>query len=446
MKNRNKILLLFLALSIVSFIVKYDSVNEKKVLEKVNLYVNNISKIHIEDNYYNCYGTIDELFTEEITPLHFNDINPNKTESTLNEYLRDIESSLGDNIVVEISEPIIYSCPYFDRLGDVRPYAIATCTKTININGNKRYYNLIIQIDLNDYKIFSVYSREKHMDLLPECSSKKLNKEEEEKQISIKKQIVEQAKDYLDKGNELFKVNDYIGAKRWYEAVLQILPNNLVAKERINDCNQLINSKIFIDRIESEIKNKNYSFALQLLQEIKDKNFVFEVDWHNERKQFCEIEIKKQKFNSFVLSGDYYFNNHMFDEAKKHYIKAFSLHIDDNMIQNKIKLCNEGNPNYVKNEIKKAYNNAVKSEKNWYDTFKTYLKYEKSGYLTGEHYYFMCLMMLENKKVARKMGYSKSLARSLSIEYYFKSKYLGCSKCDMAFLENQVFTNAIYKH
>ncbi len=444
------ITLYFISVSFSSYDIS--QIDLPQLTELIKSYENYTSKSYIvgseqEEN----IQAIQALFTDPQDADHFNDIKVNRIKSNLFTYLNDVKEVTNNKGSIEANflNTRFYTCPYYSSSSSEN-YAIAVCTKEMIIDKEKFYYNLLFVINItdpDDYVLSGVFSKESHKNYLPSCEAVSLNtKTNTKKNINFENNILNQARKNIEKGDELYKNKNYIEAKNLYQAALEMDPNSLIAKERIQACDKLIDSNRIRNMIETYVDNNNYSDAIQLLNELKKANYTYDENWFNEKKQLCELGIKKQEFESIISSGDYYYDNHMYAEAKKIYSKALNLHIDDDLIYQKIQLCNEGDPNYIKNEIQIAYNNAVKSKKYWTSTFRTYLKYEKSGYLTGENYYFMCLMMLENKKVARAMGYSKSLANSLSVEYFFKAKRLGCSNCDMAFLENQVFTNSIYKH
>src|SRR5690606_18671704 len=112
-------------------------------------------------------------------------------------------------------------------------------------------------------------------------------------------------------------------------------------------------------------------------------------------------------------------NKKMYDEALKHYQEAISYMPNNSYLLQRIEECKRGDTASVAKILQTAYNNAKKSKKNWFDTFNTYASYENTGFLTGEQYYFMCLMMLENyNQIGKKMGYSRNQTYHLARKYF----------------------------
>jgi hypothetical protein len=155
-----------------------------------------------------------------------------------------------------------------------------------------------------------------------------------------------------------------------------------------------------------------------------------------QRKQAQDLDFKK---------AEYYFEKEMYLLALPIYQTLFNENYFRPELRNRIQKCRDADPAIIQKRIKDAYNKAVASKNNAPGTFKTYYKYENSGYLNASNFRFMCQLMLSrgNKRLLREMNISTNQAKNLAIKYFFKAKNAGI---DMKDIEFMVFTKNFDKN
>ena len=415
------------------------SFDRDEVDELVNNYQASLEKYYKNATDNDSKYEVSLSFKDAYESLHESDINlVDNNYTTVLTYLQNLADHYHSKAIVHIYNTYIFDCLYYSKTYS-QGAAVVTFEKEV-VFGNKRVstkYLLLISTN-GKYKIIAAYLKTLHPENLPSCS---MPKEEKNALEELKKFEAS----YMKKAGELQVIGDYIGAKRLYNEVLKLNPQNTVAKDRISDCNTFITSENLTAEIDKLITDNEYSLALIRLRNLRDSAYPYDAEWFLTQYSHCELALSKQRALETIANADYYYAKKMYKAAKTIYNRALKYNYKKKYVLAQINLCIKGDPSYIKGRIQEAYYNALASKKNYLTTFKIYQEYEKSGYLKGENYYFMCIVMLGDKRVKKGMGYSNSLTQKLAKKYFYKAKRLGCSSCDLSFVESQVFTRSINK-
>ena len=409
-------------------------------------YTSNINNLfskqsHLINSGNNYFSVISPSLINDV--LHSNDLKAfnlainEKEEIGLNSYTILLAHDHRGKLKGEFIDKsiVIDECPISMKGKDVY---LVTVKKELNFQNNTRVFDFIIGVDLDaEYPISFAYFNEvarseKNILTNPSCST---DAQEEESRNIRKRQF----KIYKDKANQYFINGEYYRARETYEKAKNINPEDQDVLDGIENSNHFIaekRKKTILDLIDE----KKIQDALVEINKAKKDDQLDE--WYIEKFNFCTIQINLMRDQNELNRADILFENHQTKKALTIYQSLLnSKHLDQFYIKTQIKKCKESDPDYIKKALKKAYDEAVKSKKNYLSTFKTYSKYQNSGLLRGEQYYFMCLMMInKHSAVAKPMGYSRNQAKLLSRVYFYKAKDFGIN---VSFLETQIFTKNI---
>jgi hypothetical protein len=432
MKKKHLILLFSFIFVQVAF-----SFDKEEVDRIVNLYKNDLSFCFKDESQFIEKQFEIQDFFKDVNIHNYDLFGDELPDITIETYLRLLYENYNFDIQISFGETYVYDCSYYNKVAG-KNYAVAVFDKELLYKGKKKNLSFLLMLDISSrpYKIENAFIKEIHPGIQLSCSV-----DSEEDKLQQLKRTYE--KEYLEKAQSFHRVENYIKAKYFYQEVLKLNSDNKIAQEGVVDCDVIVASMV-IAEIDKLIELKNYILAKQRLITLSiEAKYGYDKAWFETSFKKCERGIRIQKANNRIKLADYYFDKKMFTVAKKNYKTALHFEYKTGYINKQLEACKLGDPNFVKNQIQEAYYEALATKKNYLKTFKTYVKYESSGLLTGENYYFLCLMMLGDKKVAKGMGYSKSLSKSLAREYFYKARRKGCNKCDISFLENQVFTSNI---
>lgn len=306
------------------------------------------------------------------------------------------------------------------------------------------------------------------------------------------------------KAKQFYRQKDYINAKKQYQWVYQKTKDDTLL-DIINTCNELIGLDGFKNEINSLISKEKYTLALNQLKSIPKQFLALgeTEQWVDDKKQLCltkSFQQIKEKIDHKIAQGeiyqakdllakineDFYMKSEIkswkiekenevktlirkweheriYKNAKLYYEKGMynkslselekitgSEFVDNNEINILKEKCKDGDPQYVQKLLKEAYSKAVKSKKNWLYTYKIYKKYEYTGFLTGDNYFFMMKMNLPSNynNIGKKVGYKRSHCKDFAKKYFYKAKRHRYNKEKLDFFETQIFTSNIknYKH
>lgn len=308
-------------------------------------------------------------------------------------------------------------------------------------SSRKSTVNHLLEINVNNpssYKITNVYElNDINKDLyVNKCLKINANTEQ------LKKNAI--------RNDNLYKEVVALYAKKEYLEALQIIDDILKVN---NQYAQAIDGKqaildlvnyTYLKEKTQEVLAKNDFISASKIVAISKKHSVGSISEINKIESliFKAKENKKQEIA--FKEAENYFNQEMYTNALKIYTSLEKKGFQNKLLEARIYDCKEADPNLIKKRITTAYNNAVSSDKHYKKTFKTYYKYENSGYLKGSNYRFMCLMMLGkgNKSLLREMKISKNQAKNMAINYFYKAKKNGI---DMRDIEYMVFTKKFNK-
>lgn len=332
---------------------------------------------------------------------------------------------------------IIDECPVSMEGKDVY---LVTIKKELYFQNQTKVFDFLIGVNLNSeypisFAFFNEVARsEKNIPVNVACLT---DKQEEEIRDIRKRQFIT----LKNQADQYYIKEDYYNARESYKKALILNPENQDVIDGIDNSNFFI-----IERrkeiIQTLINQEQYQNALLEINKVKPEDQTDE--WYSEKIEICKTNLSAKQDKNELNRADVLFENHQAKKALSIYQSlSSSKHLDQTYITNQIIKCKESDPYFIQSALKKAYNEAVKSKKNYLSTFQTYSKYQSSGLLSGEQYYFMCLMMInKHSAVAKPMGYTKNQAKLLSRVYFYKAKDLGIN---VSFLETQIFTKNIEK-
>ncbi len=417
------------------------NVNKQQIITLTNDYILLLQEA-INQRSGGYLSTISDCFNNYTENDHVYDLNDNIEKMMVGAYLSDAKNNLQITEFDALTEEMeILPCTYFNPKTS-KNYTYVKLPKIMVRQGdNKQSYNHYLSIDVTTEKYFidAIYKDDTTtaQKFIAPCMQKQLDAEKQ-RQLAL----VIEAK--YEEVITLYGETKYLDALVIIEEILdlnKVHQESLDAKDAVLD---LISTATISNRINSALNNRELSNAKNTLDLVEQYGLAISEEiilWRNTIND-KEIEIKLQ--DDFDRAEDY-FSKKMYQKALEIYVNLKESNFLDNSIDLKIKTCKEADPKYVQNKIKEAYNAAVKSKKNADATFKTYYKFQNSGYLEGSNYRFMCQMMLSkgNKKLLVDMNIPTSQAKNLAIKYFFKASENGK---DMRDIEYMIFTENFNKN
>ncbi|MEL6918024.1 MAG: hypothetical protein AAFO99_09880, partial [Bacteroidota bacterium] len=249
-------------------------------------------------------------------------------------------------------------------------------------------------------------------------------------------------KSHLKKAQELYRSQKYPEALDHFKEILINDPSNQTAKDGSRQCKDLIAIKDYQTYIEGLVRKRKYNAALQALKEAETLAIRFDRNWMESIEENCRKGNVQLKFERLLAEADYLLKSHRYKEARNRYEEVLRLSPGNTAIAGKIEKCKNGDPDYVRKEIEKAYNNARRFKKHYISTFKTYKKYENTNLLKGIHYDFMTRLLLRKRsKAAKSIGYSRNYAKHLIGKYYLLAKKKGYDNAELRFIIPKEYRN-----
>lgn len=419
---------------------RVDAAIREYMAQMNHLFSANASRLKIGETYFAQLKPSTSNLVDHSNDLqYFSFALDRDAEIGLSTYTRLLGSDYKGKVNGEFIESSIISddCPV-TMLGQ-EVYLVAI-EKELTHNGKTRVFDFLIGVTLkSEYPISFVYytevaRSEKNIPTNKSCTTDIQEKEREELRQRQFKILKTQA-------TEFYQNLEYFEAREAFKKALDFNAGDQDLIDAIASCNYFIKEQRK-EIIQKLLDEKKYEKALGELTSIDDTEN--NDSWFAEKTQECEYHIQKIVDQSELKRADILFNSHQEKQALVIYESLQqSKHIDKNYLSAQILKSKESDPLFIKKALKKAYDNAVKSDKKYFETFETYSKYESSRQLSGEQYYFMCMMMLnKHSVVAKPMGFSKNQAKLLSRVYFYKAKDLGIN---VSVLETQIFTKSIEK-
>jgi len=417
------------------------SINNDAIFSLVNGYITLLQKT-INNKSNNYASEIDLYFDEPISNSHAYDLSNQLDKVFVFAYYSDASNSIfGIKIEASIEKAEILPCNYFDNTTSKR-YAYVKLPKIMIRKGNnKTSYTHYISIDVTDnkkYSIAAVYkeSAETKSRYINPCMNSSLDSDEQ-------KQLGQLIEEKYQKVDSLYSKMAYLEALVITEEILELNPQYVQALDAKEAAMTNINSDIISQNLSKLLSENKLSQAEKRLELVSKfdlgtsseiENWQFEI---NQRES-----IIKQEYKFKEAKG--YFEKQMYQQALPILLKLRSEGYRSQNLNSMIKISQEADPQFVQKKLKEAYRAAVKSRKNADETFKTYYKYENSGYLDGDNFKFMCNQMLGsgNKRLLKEMDISPNQAKNLAIKYFYKAKEMGE---DVSFIENMIFTKNFNK-
>jgi hypothetical protein len=419
---------------------------EKKIDQAISNYIVQLNFLFSANEEYFLRAS-DNILNADLASINqSNDLKQfgfkEEDEMELHMYVQGYEEGFKNSITGEFREDskIIHTeCPLITETG--QKYTLVSIDRELIKNKKTVRIAYVLFVNTTNYNNYFIeYSLTRNFTYLKfpdanNCKSKLNEIDEATIKTALFNQIKNEADAYFLEGN-------FFQAKEKYQKAERIFPNNQDIVDGINNCSTFIieDQKTAINKI---IENQKYQQALNQLGKIKNK-YLKQDTWFQNSINLCTKKINKINDANQLRKADASFNTYQTQKATLLYKTLLSsAYVDQNYILNQLIKCKERDPNFVQNKLNIAFKRAVKSKKNYLETFKTYTRYESTGLLSAKQYYFMCLMMINKHKiVAKPMGYTKNQAAILSRVYFYKCRDLGK---DVTFLENQIFTKSINK-
>lgn len=419
---------------------KIDAVITEYITQINNLFSKQPSTIKLAENYFVQIKSSVLDNVEHSNDLHYFKLAENKnSELRLTDYITLLASDYRGEIKGEFIDKSITidECPVTMKGKEIY---LVTIKKELYFKNNTKVFDFLIGVNLdNEYPIsfafFNEVARsEKNILSNKVCAT---SKQEEVNRDLRKHQFIA----LKTKAEDYYVKEDYYKARAYFEKALSINNENQDIKDGIENSNYYITERRK-EIIQSLMDKEQYQDAIS---EINKAKYEGQTDaWYTEKLEICNNNIAANEDKRVLKRADNLFENHQTKKALSIYQSLLkSAHVDQGYISSQIIKCKESDPEFIQKVLIQAYKRAVKSKKNYLSTFQTYTKYESSGLLIGEQYYFMCLMMINNYNVvAKPMGISKNQAKTLSRNYFYKAKDSGIN---VSFLETQIFTKSIEK-
>lgn len=438
------IIVLFIILTTPTLAIDVPTtLNKVKIQSLASNYIKLIQKT-INESSNDFYAKNVDYFEDPLINEHIYDLRKLDLEmEEINNYFLDAKNSKNiQKVDINFESIKIYDCIYSD-LKTSKNYSYVKITKDFYWidSAKKNTVNHLLEINITNsssYKITNVYelneiNKEFYVN---KCLSNSTNAKQLQK-IAIRNDNLYEEIEILYSKMEYLKalqiVDDILKSNNQYQKAVD-------AKEAIL---YLIKFSYLKDKIVEAISNNKFNDANKILKISKEHKI-------GTTKEFNEINIlvkkarEKKEQEQIFKKAEYFFNLEMYANALPIYNSLKIKGFDNNLLENRIYTCKEADPNLIKKRITTAYNRAVSSKKHYKNTFKTYYKYENSGYLTGSNFRFMCLLMVGkgNKSLLKEMSISKNQAKNMAINYFYKAKENGVDMRDIEFI---VFTRNFNK-
>jgi tetratricopeptide (TPR) repeat protein len=279
-------------------------------------------------------------------------------------------------------------------------------------------------------------SAETHQKHLAPCLKKGLD-------IQKQHELAKQIDALYKKVSSLYSEKKYLEALQIVELILQLNPEYQSAKDAKDAIINLVDATVMENNIHQFLSKWETSLARENL-EIAKKYNIGNNSRHKEWEQKIKQVEKAREQELDFQTAEHFYKTEMYQQALQIYIDLKKDGFKNSELEKRITTCQDFDPQLIQKRIKGAYDAAVSSKNNYEQTFKTYFKYENSGYLEGTNFRFMCLMMIDNgnKRLLREMGMTPNQSQNLAIKYFYKAREMGVDNRDIEF---QVFTSKFNK-
>ncbi|MGJ8743592.1 hypothetical protein [Polaribacter sp.] len=422
------------------------NVNENLIFSLASNYITLLQHTINEKN-ESYSGKLQEHFYDPLVSEHIYDLNDPKFSNLKMDQVWSYFSYAKnanniEKIDIDFESIKIYDCTYYNPKTSTN-YSYVKVTKDFYYKNSSRKssVNHLLEININNpssYKITNVYELNDTNEDLYVNKCLKINTNA----AQLKKLAIRNDKLYKEVV-ALYAQKEYLEALQLIEDILNV--NNqytqaIDGKQAILD---LVDYSYLEEKTQAVLAKDDFISASKIVA-ISKKNSIGSISEINKLESLIFKAKEKKKQEIEFKEAENYFNLEMYANALKIYTSLEIKGFQNTLLAARIYTCKEADPNLIKKRITSAYNNAVSSDQHYKNTFKTYYKYENSGYLKGSNYRFMCLMMIGkgNKSLLRKMNISKNQAKNMAINYFFKAKKYGMDMRDIEFI---VFTKNFNK-
>ncbi len=415
--------------------------NKEKIFKIANNYITTLQKT-INQKSDDYTGEILDCFNDTVFDLHAQDLNDLIKDEFIFAYFEEAKSNTKINTIeIDIEQCSILDCTYNSNITG-KQFAFIRVPKTISykMSNKKESYNHILMIDItsSEYKISDVLSDDIETEelFLSNCAIS-------ESDTNKQKEILNLSNKLYAKATDLFSNKQYFKALEVCEKILSINPSYVDAIDGEKIISSFITIQLVNTRISETLSKRNLSEARKTLEMVKKYVISQPSEITNWEAQIRNVEYSIRLDIKFK-EAESYFSSELYQKALPLYIELKSKNYYNFIVNERIDICKDSDPNLIRKRLKKAYDAVSVSKKNYNSTFKTYYKYENSGLLSASNYHFMSLMMLDNgkRKLLKELGMTTNQSQNLAVKYFFKARYLGYNNKD---IEIQVFTKNFLK-
>ena len=427
-RKKYKIFFVFILSLILSANDLYAYIDRKNVIQCVQLYEVLLSSYSGSDRktVYRKNELI-KLFDESVPQLEYPFDLFDKEEAdhpNFLTYLDVIKNVYKNQLDVEFDDSIHIKCT---ARVENKTFVFATVRKTIKYAGDNSLYvgkkktiTLLIGINVTnpEYKISLIKIPEEYDTFSSKCTIRndQLNRNDFS---DLYRNIAE----------EKYNAGQYVAAKEWFEKALLYQPNEKAIREKLTLCNSRISCDDYNDFADGKFNQGNFSYAMDLYRYI-DNNCRQQNLHAQENIDKCLKSIRQANYDFYVNDGNYLYKKRFYSAAQASFKLAINYSQNEQKCLEMIEKCAKS-PDSVINIIKNAVYIAEHHRKEWPEVFKTFSTYEESGFLSGDNYYFMSMMLNGNdNNIGEIMNFTGREQRNLAREYCLKAMIKGNTKAE----------------
>ena len=327
-------------------------------------------------------------------PNYPNDLNNDVATTDFSNYLIDIRDVHNHKINMEYTINSVSACRTTNQGFD---FTFVFVTKTITKANDVRKVELLVTVSNSSKgtKIHRVDWLSTEIIKNDDCLAGELSTNNKD---IIAEATTDKFTEIKKSGDNAFAVSNYRVAKDCYEEALKI-KNDSYLSEQIKKCNNQITCLTDIKLAEDYFQQKDYKKSMDVLNKISN-NCLDDKRNAVEKINLCNDLIRKQHYAHYLKMGDDLFNTQLYTNAKDAYSKGLEFSPNDSYLLKQIKTCEENGTQFVQNEIRKAI--ALAENGKLANAFSLFYRYESSGLLDGDNYYFMAMVLDNNDENAGK--------------------------------------------
>ncbi len=310
-----------------------------------------------------------------------------KTDLNLYEYLLKIKDTPYRNrIIINYRKYAIDDRIHYSESG--RSFVWIETEKYLKFNSDTMSTSEIIKIDIttNKYIISGVVFPEANMD----CSFPDIIDDKESK-----------ASHFKSLADSEFNNHHYYTADNYYLTASQFNADDNSLGEGVKECNNNATFFSLVNEANGYFNNEDYETAMGIYENLRknypknngDDVYYTEEEDINRNIKLCKMGIINKYYAFNVSRGDEYYRKGFYSRAAPFYRLSLLYKPNSKYSRLMIKRCNNGDENRILNDL--AYARSLLSRRlynNIPEIVNIFIKYEKSGLLTGQDFYNMSVI------------------------------------------------------